>query len=37
MNFLKTLILPLCLLCGMTMTAGCNQIENAEYINTSNS
>lgn len=39
MNFLKTLILPLCLICGMTMAAGCNQNDlgpNAEYINTKN-
>jgi D-alanyl-D-alanine carboxypeptidase len=39
MNFLKTLILPLCLICGMTMVAGCNQGDlgpNAEYINTKN-
>lgn len=39
MNFLKTLILPLCLICGMTMVAGCNQGDlgpNAEYINTQN-
>ncbi len=39
MNFLKTLILPLCLICGMTMVAGCNQSDlgpNSDYINTKN-
>lgn len=39
MNFLKTLILPLCLICGMTMVAGCNQDDpgpNSDYINTKN-
>ena len=39
MNFLKTLILPLCLICGMTMVAGCKQDDpgpNSDYINTKN-
>ncbi|MBO5757488.1 MAG: M15 family metallopeptidase [Clostridia bacterium] len=37
MNIFKAILLPLCLICGMTMTAGCNQIENSEYIYTENS
>lgn len=37
MNVFKALLLPLCLICGMTMAAGCNQNTDSDYINTENS
>ncbi len=36
MNFAKALLLPICIMCGMTLAVGCNQDTNSDYINTEN-
>ena len=40
MNLAKAILLPLCLICGMTMAVGCNQDPDqgpySDYINTQN-
>ena len=36
MNIIKAIVLPLCLVCGMTLASGCNQKTNSDYINTEN-
>ena len=36
MNIIKAIVLPLCLVCGMTLASGCNKNPDSDYIDTEN-